>query len=311
MDYIFLGNTGLQVSPLCLGCLTFGSDQYEPWVKNEADALDIIKIAIENGINFFDTANCYSSGESESILGKAIKKYSSFNECVIATKVYYPTEQEHKPNNFGLSRKNIQQSVDCSLKRLGTDVIDLYQLHKFDLNVPVEETLLTLDILINQGKIRYIGASTCAMWQLAQYLSIAEQNRWTKMSTVQNLYNLIDRGDERELLPYCKQNKIAVMSWSPLKHGYLARSVQDYESKITTDRSKYHKKRYFEDEEIKEIITKVNNLAKLKNSKPANISLGWLMSQNVTPIFGATTQQHILDAVNSTALTEEEMDLLK
>ncbi len=220
MDYVRLGNTGLKVSRLCLGCMTYGSPAWRPWVLDEDASLPFFKAAIEAGINFFDTADVYSQGESERVTGKALKAFSKRHEVVIATKVNGPMGAD--PNNRGLSRKHILDSIDRSLTRLGVDYVDLYQIHRFDPDTPVEETLEALNDVVRAGKARYIGASSMYAWQFMKMLSVSAAHGWTPFVSMQPQYNLVYREEEREMLPLCRDQGIGVIPWSPLARGFLA-----------------------------------------------------------------------------------------
>src|SRR6476646_1651041 len=221
MDYINLGRTGLKVSRLCLGTMTYGSSKWRPWVLDEEESRPLIRQAMEAGINFFDTANMYSLGASEKVLGRALKDFGPERErLVIATKVYYPMGDG--PNERGLSRKHIMAAIDGSLRRLGTDYVDLYQIHRFDAETPIEETLQALDDVVRAGKARYLGASSMPSWQFAKMLFTADAKGWTRFITMQNHYNLLYREEEREMIPLCVEEGIGLLPWSPLARGRLA-----------------------------------------------------------------------------------------
>ncbi len=234
MQYVNLGSAGLKVSRICLGTMTYGSSQWRPWVLDEDASRPLIKQAIEAGINFFDTANMYSLGASEEVLGRALKDFGPERErLVIATKVYYPMSDG--PNERGLSRKHIMAAVDASLRRLGTDYIDLYQIHRFDDETPIEETLEALDDVVRAGKARYLGASSMPSWQFAKMLFAADANGWTRFVTMQNHYNLIYREEEREMIPFCVDQGIGVIPWSPLARGLLAGKRRPASVRAKTD----------------------------------------------------------------------------
>ena len=230
-----MGHTGLTVSRLALGCMSFGDRSWQPWLLDEEASQPFFRRAIELGINFFDTADIYSNGVSEEITGRALKRYGSMNEIVLASKVYFPLRDA--PNSGGLSRKNIVQSCEASLRRLGVDTIDLYQIHRYDVNTPIEETLAALDLLVRDGKVRYIGASSMYAWQLARMLSTAELKGWTRFISMQNHYNLLYREEEREMIPLCQEEGLAVLPWSPLARGLLARA-ESLEDPLSTARAK-------------------------------------------------------------------------
>src|SRR5665213_232125 len=220
MDYVRLGNTGLKVSRLCLGCMTYGSSKWRPWVLDEESSLPFFKKALEAGINFFDTADVYSAGESERVTGKALNEFAKRHEVVLATKVN--GQMGSDPNNKGLSRKHILDGIDASLKRLGVDYVDLYQIHRFDYETPIEETLEALNDVVKAGKARYIGASSMYTWQFARMLAASERHGWVKFVSMQPQYNLVYREEEREMLPLCRAEGIGVIPWSPLARGFLA-----------------------------------------------------------------------------------------
>ncbi|MCX7846368.1 MAG: aldo/keto reductase [Dictyoglomaceae bacterium] len=316
MEYVRLGNTGLKVSRICLGCMSFGDSEkwIHKWVLDEENSRPIIKRALELGINFFDTANVYSLGRSEEILGKALKDFANREEIVIATKVYF--RMHEGPNGEGLSRKHIMSQIDHSLKRLGTDYIDLYIIHRWDYNTPIEETMETLHDLVKLGKVRYIGASSMYAWQFQKALYTAEKHGWTRFVSMQNLYNLIYREEEKEMLPLCREEKIAVTPWSPLAKGRLARSLASnlYTKRFETDEIG---KRIFPlvEDADKEIIKRVEELAKNHGVSMAQISLAWLFHKDVVtaPIVGVTNLNQLEDSVKalSVKLTSEEIYYLE
>ncbi|MDF2836176.1 MAG: yajO, partial [Paenibacillus sp.] len=235
MEYVKLGNTGLDVSRICLGCMSFGDAERwtHPWVLNEENSRPIIKKALDLGINFFDTANIYSTGSSEEIIGRALKDYANRDEVVIATKVHF--RMHEGPNGAGLSRKAIMSEIDKSLKRLGTDYVDLYQIHRWDYNTPIEETMEALHDVVKAGKARYIGASAMYAWQFLKALHVAERNGWTRFVSMQNHMNLIYREEEREMMPLCKEEKIGVIPYSPIASGRLARDKSVITHRSETD----------------------------------------------------------------------------
>jgi len=222
MDYVRLGSTGLKVSRICLGCMTYGSSKWRPWVLDEEASRPLLRRAVDVGINFFDTADMYSDGGSEEVLGRALNDFAKRHEVVLATKVFFPMGPG--PNDRGLSRKHIFDAIDASLKRLGTDYVDLYQTHRYDPETPLEETLEALHDVVGSGKARYIGASSMYAWQFAQALSLADRRGWTRFVSMQNHYNLIYREEEREMLPLCRAEGIGVIPWSPLARGLLTGS---------------------------------------------------------------------------------------
>mgnify|MGYP000970478770 FL=1 len=314
MEYVKLGNSGLEVSRICLGCMSFGDSEIwtHKWVLNEENSRPIIKKALELGINFFDTANVYSLGRSEEILGKALKDYAKRDEVVIATKVF--SRMRDGPNGAGLSRKVIMNEIDNSLKRLGTDYVDLYIIHRWDYNTPIEETMDALNDVVKAGKARYIGASAMYAWQFQKALYTAEKHRWTKFVSMQNHYNLIYREDERELIPLCKDQKIGLTPYSPLAAGRLARDWSETTYRLQTDevaKSKYDSTKNAD----KAIVDRVAELANKHGVSRAQISLAWLLHKDPVnaPIVGATKITHLEDAVGalSVKLTPNEITYLE
>jgi len=298
MNYKNLGNTGLQVSPLCLGCMTYGVPERgdHPWTLPENQSRPLIRKAIDLGINFFDTANAYSDGTSEEIVGQALKDYSRRDEVVIATKVFFPMSPG--PNGGGLSRKAIFTAIDASLRRLGTDYVDLYQIHRWDPHTPIEETLEALHDLVKSGKVRYLGASSMFVWQFSKALHLARQRRWAPFVSMQNLYNLIYREEEREMLPLCADAGIAVLPWSPLARGRLTREWNTQTDRARTDI--YGDKIFPPTSEAdRKVVEAVTAIASGHGVSRAQIALAWLTRKpGVTaPIIGATKPQHLDDAV--------------
>lgn len=294
MEYTNLGKSGLKVSRICLGCMTFGSKKWREWVIEEKESRPVIQKALELGINFFDTANMYSLGVSEEILGRALKDFANRDEVVIATKVYFPMND--KPNMGGLSRKHVLSQIDDSLKRLGTDYVDLYQIHRLDYSTPFEETLEALHDLVRVGKVRYLGASSMFAWQFAKMLYLADLHGWTRFISMQNHYNLIYREEEREMLPLCRDQGIAVIPWSPVARGFLAGNRQR-EGEGETLRAKtddYARKLYYTDQDFV-IADRVVELAKRKNVQPIQIALAWVLHQPgiTSPIVGTGKIEHL------------------
>ncbi|MBE5101766.1 aldo/keto reductase [Priestia aryabhattai] len=314
MEYTKLGNTGLDVSRLCLGCMGFGDavNWVHPWVLDEEKSRPIIKKALDLGINFFDTANVYSHGVSEEILGSALKDYANRDEVVIATKVHQPM---HKgPNGSGLSRKAIMSEVDKSLKRLGTDYIDLYIIHRWDYDTPIEETMEALHDVVKAGKARYIGASAMYAWQFQKALHVAEENKWTKFVSMQNHLNLLYREEEREMLPLCKEEKIGVTPYSPLASGRLTRDWAEATYRSKTDeiqKSKYD--RTIEADRL--VVERVAAIAEKHSIPRVHVALAWLLQkeQVTAPIIGATKISHLENAADalSVKLTAEEVAFLE
>jgi 1-deoxyxylulose-5-phosphate synthase len=312
MDYVKLGNTGLEVSRLCLGCMSFGEpDQgYPAWTLNEENSRPIIKKALDLGINFFDTANYYSNGTCEEIVGRVLKDYANRDEIVITTKLYFPMSDG--PNSKGLSRKAIMREIDHSLKRLGTDYVDLYQIHRWDYNTPIEETMEALHDVVKAGKVRYIGASSMFAWQFLKALHVAEKNGWTRFVSMENQLNLLYREEEREMLPLCKEEKIAVIPWSPLAGGKLTRNWEDKTVRSEKDSTK---STFYNADTDRLIVERVAELAVKHEVPRAHIALSWvLQKETVTaPIVGATKLSHLEDAVAalSIKLTPEEIAYLE
>lgn len=315
MDYVKLGNTGMDVSPICLGAMSFGTAEgwaHNPWALNEEDSRAIVKKALDLGINFFDTANAYAYGNSERILGRALNDYANRDEVVIATKVFVPMSKG--PNGSGLSRKHIMSQIDQSLKRLGTDYVDLYIIHRWDYNTPIEETMEALHDIVKAGKVRYIGASAMYAWQFHKALHVAEKNGWTRFVSMQNHYNLIYREEEREMLPLCAEEKIAVTPYSPLASGRLARGISETSQRLETDPIAKRKYDATADSD-KKIIERVAEVAEKHGVPHAHISLAWLLQKGpvVAPVIGATKIPHLESAVASlsTQLTVEDMAYLE
>ncbi|SFC67759.1 Predicted oxidoreductase [Alkalibacterium subtropicum] len=314
MRTVKFGNTGMDVTPICLGAMSFGDPEnwIHDWVLKEEDSRKIIKHALDLGINFFDTANVYSRGESERILGKALNDFADREEIVVATKVH--GSMRDKPNGGGLSRKNILHEIDQSLERLGMDYVDLYIIHRWDYDTPIEETMEALHDVVKSGKVRYIGASAMFAWQFQKAQHVAEKNGWTKFVSMQNHYNLLYREEEREMNPLCEDQKIALTPYSPLASGRLARDWS-----VETERSKTDKIQEMKygstEEQDKSIADRVGELAEKKGVPRAQVALAWLLHQPqvVSPIIGATKAKYIDDAVAALdiTLTKEEIDYLE
>lgn len=314
MEYVKLGNTGLDVSQICLGCMSFGDAEnwLHDWVLNEEESRPIIKKALDLGINFFDTANVYSLGRSEEILGKALNDYAEREEIAIATKVY--GEMRDEPNGSGLSRKAIMTEIDKSLERLGTDYIDLYIIHRWDYGTPIEETMEALHDLKKAGKVRYIGASAMYTWQFQKAQYVAEKNGWTKFVSMQNHLNLLNREEEREMVPFCREENIALTPYSPLASGRLARPWSKSTERSESD--KIAKRKYGSTEEAdRKVVERVAELADKKGVPMVQISLAWLMQKEpvTIPIIGSTKLSHLESAVPavSVELSQEEIDFLE
>ncbi|MBD7969415.1 aldo/keto reductase [Paenibacillus gallinarum] len=314
MEYMKLGNTGLDVSKLCLGCMGFGDAKHwvHPWVLNEADSRTIIKKALDKGINFFDTANWYSIGKSEEFLGRALKDYANRDEIVLATKVW--GRMHEGPNGAGLSRKAIMSEIDKSLKRLGTDYVDLYIIHRWNYNTPIEETMEALHDIVKAGKARYIGASAMFAWQFQKALHVAEKNGWTKFVSMQNHLNLIYREEEREMLPLCKEEKIGVTPYSPLASGRLTRDWSETTLRSETD--EIQKSKYDGTMDADRIVVeRVASIAEKLGVPRTQIALAWLLQKEgvTSPIIGATKISHLEVAIEalSVTLTPEEISFLE
>jgi 1-deoxyxylulose-5-phosphate synthase len=311
MEYTNLGFTGTKVSRICLGCMTYGTKKWREWVLEEEEGRPFIKQALELGINFFDTADMYSIGRSEEILGRALKDFGpSRDKLVIATKVFFPMGDG--PNEKGLSRKHIMQAIDASLRRLGTDYVDLYQIHRFDYETPIEETLEALHDVVKAGKALYIGASSMFAWQFAHMLHTADRLGLTRFVTMQNHYNLIYREEEREMAPLCRMERVGLLPWSPLARGLLAGS-----RKAQTPRAKaddYAHKLYTREADDR-VVDCVAEVAKERGVPPAQVALAWLLRKpGVTaPIVGASKAHHLTDAVAALGLqlTKQEIDKLE
>jgi 1-deoxyxylulose-5-phosphate synthase len=299
MEFIQLGNSGLTVSRICLGCMTYGDPSWRPWTLDEKAARPFFSRALELGINFFDTADMYSMGVSEVVTGKLLREMAKMEEIVLATKVHFPMADG--PNMGGLSRKHIVQGCEASLRRLGVETIDLYQIHRFKSQVPIEETLAALDHLVRQGKVRYIGASSGYAWQMARALSVSERNGWARFVSMQNHYNLLYREEEREMIPLCIDAEVGVIPWSPLARGRLARTTPSPAAgTVRADNDKYAVELY-DQRSDSAVIAAVRKIAADKVTSPAEIALAWLLSKpGVTaPIVGASKLQHLETAVKA------------
>jgi len=298
MKYVKFGNTGLDVSPICLGCMSFGDVNRwtHEWVLPEADSRAIIKASLDLGINFFDTANIYSKGASEEITGRALRDYARREEIVVATKVHQQMN-DGCPNSGGLSRKEIFYQLDQSLERLGMDYVDLYIIHRWDYNTPIEETMEALHDVVKSGKVRYIGASAMYAWQFQKALHIAEKNNWTRFVSMQNHLNLLYREEEREMMALCVEEKIAVTPYSPLAAGRLTRDWEATTKRFKTDQVAKYKYDSTQAEDY-EIVTRVAEIAKKYNVTRAQIALAWLLQKAgvVSPIIGVTKVSHLEDA---------------
>jgi aryl-alcohol dehydrogenase-like predicted oxidoreductase len=314
MEYVKFGATGLEVSRICLGCMTYGDPNRgtHEWSLNEEMSRPLIKQAIELGINFLDTANTYSDGSSEEIVGRAIKDFARREDIVLATKVF--NRMRPGPNGAGLSRKAIFDEIDNSLRRLGTDYVDLYQIHRLDHTTPIEETLEALHDIVKAGKVRYIGASSMYAWQFAKAIYISRLNGWTQFVSMQNHVNLLYREEEREMLPFCEDQKIAAIPWSPLARGRLTRDWDESTNRSETD--VFGKTLYTQAVEAdRKIVEAVGTIAAKRGVPRAQVATAWILQKSAVtaPIVGASKPGHLTDAVASLAikLTPEEIAMLE
>ena len=313
MRYMKLGRTGLDVSVICLGCMSYGEPGRgnHPWSLDEEASRPFIRRAVEQGINFFDTANVYSNGSSEEIVGRALAEFANRDEIVLATKVHGPMRAGQ--NAAGLSRKAIMTEVDASLRRLGTDYIDLYQIHRWDRRTPIEETLQALDDVVRSGKVRYIGASSMWAWQFSKALYTADQHGWARFVSMQNHYNLLNREEEREMLPLCADRGVAVIPWSPLARGRLTRDPSEVTERSQSD--EFGRVLYDVAGADAAVIERVAKVAADRGVPRAQVALAWLLAQPVVtaPIVGATKPHHLDDAVAAAdlELSAEEIGALE
>jgi aryl-alcohol dehydrogenase-like predicted oxidoreductase len=320
MEYIRLGNTGLKVSRLCLGCMSYGAPLTSEarggrhaWALDEQQSQPFLRQALDLGINFFDTANVYSNGASEEVLGRFLKTHARREAVVVATKAYGVMRDE--PNGYGLSRKAILYELDQSLRRLQTDYVDLYQIHRWDYETPIEETLETLHDAVKSGKVRYLGASSMHAWQFAQALYLADRHGWTRFVSMQPHYNLLYREEEREMLPLCRAEGVGVIPWSPLARGRLARARQS-EQTLRSETDQFGKNLYARTEASdRQVVDRLGEVAQRRGLPRAQLALAWLLGKPgiTAPIVGATAPHHLQDAVASLAvkLTSEEVAALE
>lgn len=310
MDYMNLGRSGLKVSRICLGMMSYGTPEWRDWVLTEEQSEPFMRRALDHGINFFDTADMYSRGVSEEVLGRALQSYLPRDELVIATKVYFPTGSG--PNERGLSRKHILDAIDDSLARLDLDYIDLYQIHRWDYDTPIDETLEALHDVVRSGRARYIGASSMYAWQFAQSLYLADMNGWPRFVSMQNHYNLIYREEEREMNPLCMEEGIGLIPWSPLARGFLAgnRSPGGGGETPRAESDQFAHEMYYTDADF-EIVDRAEELADKKGKSTAQIALAWLLKQPgvVAPIIGATKIDHLDQAVEALEIKLSESEL--
>ncbi|HVC18702.1 MAG TPA: aldo/keto reductase [Vicinamibacterales bacterium] len=314
MDYVNLGRSGLKVSRICLGTMTYGTSAWRAWVLNEAESRPFIKRALEHGINFFDTADMYSRGVSEEVVGRALKDFATRDQVVIATKGFHAMGDG--PNDRGNSRKHLFDAIDASLRRLGVDYVDLYQIHRWDYTTPIEETIEALHDIVKSGRARYVGASSMYAWQFAQALYKADLLGWTRFVSMQNHYNLVYREEEREMIPLCRAEGVGLIPWSPLARGFLAGNRRGARRGDTTraQTDEFAHKLYYAETDF-EIADRAADLAGRRGVAPTQIALAWLLRQpGVTaPIIGASKMEHLDQAVAALGLTltDEECRLLE
>jgi aryl-alcohol dehydrogenase-like predicted oxidoreductase len=319
MEQVRLGRSGLRVSRICLGMMTYGSPAWRPWVLDEAAARPIVRRAAELGVNFYDTADMYSAGVSEEITGRLLKEiYSDRDDYVLATKVYFDVSgpARRRPNRSGLSRKHVMSAIDASLRRLGLDHVDLYQIHRWDARTPIEETMEALHDVVKAGKARYIGASSMFAWQFLKAQQVARERGFTAFVSMQNHYNLLYREEEREMIPLCRELGVGLIPWSPLARGFLAgnRRRDDLREGATTRArtDEFALEMYYQDSDF-DVVTALVALAARRGEPPARVAYAWLLHKGITgPIVGASRLEHLEDAVAATTVklsTEELAEL--
>lgn len=314
MQYVNLGRTGLKVSRICLGMMTYGSSQWRDWVLDEEASRPFVQRALELGINFFDTADVYSLGVSEEVTGRALRDFAKRDEIVLATKVFNPMSDA--PNDRGLSRKHIMAGIDNSLRRLGTDYVDLYQIHRFDPTTPIEETLEALHDVVKAGKARYIGASSMYAWQFAKAQYTADLHGWTRFVSMQNHYNLVYREEEREMIPFCIDQGVGLIPWSPLARGFLTgnRTREGWGKTTRSKSDAFAHDMYYADSDFT-VVDRVLELARKHGVPPARIALAWMLHRPgiTAPIIGASKMSHLEDAVAALdiRLSPEDMSYLE
>ena len=314
MQYTRLGNTGLTVSRLALGCMSYGTSKWRPWVLDEADAEPFYRRAVEHGITFFDTSDIYSLGVSEEVTGRMLRKYAVMDEIVLATKVYFPMND--RPNMGGLSRKHILQACEASLTRLGVETIDLYQIHRWDDQTPIDETLAALDLLVQHGKVRYIGASSGFAWELARALGSSNRNGWARFVSMQNHYNLLYREEEREMIPLCEAEGLGIIPWSPLARGILARGHKPANAEPSSRAgSDTFIEQLYDGPGDDDVLEALRGVAEARGTTTAEVALAWLLGNPAVtaPIIGATKLEHLDAAVRAVELnlSGEERDMLE
>ena len=320
MQYVNLGTTGLKISRICFGMMSFGSPDWKlaTWTRPAEEGMPFVKHAIESGINFFDTADVYSNGLSEELTGRALREYAKRDEVVISTKVFYGTHLDEgaKPNQIGLSRKHIMEAIDGSLQRLGTDYVDLYQIHRWDAETPIEETMEALHDVVRAGKARYIGASSMYTWQFAKAQYTADLNGWTRFASMQNHYNLVYREEEKEMIPFCIDQGIGLICWSPLARGFLAGNRTQAKGGETarSESDDWAHGAYYLPSDF-EVVDAVRQVAKEHGASPAQIALAWVLSKPFVdaPIVGATKMKHLEEAIAALdiELTEDQIAKLE
>ena len=314
MEYVNLGRTGLKVSRICLGTMTYGSKKWREWVLEEQESRPFLRRALELGINFFDTADMYSDGVSEEIVGRALKEFTSRDRVVIATKVFNPMGDD--PNQRGLSRKHIMHAIDDSLRRLQTDYVDLYQIHRFDYKTPIEETVAALHDVVKAGKALYVGASSMFAWQFAKMLYQADLAGQTRFVAMQNHYNLVYREEEREMLPLCREEGIAVIPWSPMARGFLMgnRRKEDRGDTVRAKTDEYAQGLYYQDSDFT-VVDRVTEIARTRGVSNAQVALAWVLQQPgiTAPIVGASKMLHLDDAIAALnlKLSSDELNALE
>jgi 1-deoxyxylulose-5-phosphate synthase len=310
MQYVNLGTTGLKVSRICLGMMSYGTPQWRDWVLDEQESRPFVRRALEMGINYFDTADMYSNGLSEEVTGRALRDFSHRDEVVIASKVFFPTGEG--PNQRGLSRVHIMHAIDDTLSRLNTDYVDLYQIHRWDPTTPIEETMEALHDVVKAGKARYIGASSMYAWQFAKALHIADTHGWTRFVTMQNHYNLVYREEEREMIPFCQAEGIGIIPWSPLARGFLAgnRNRSDDGNTVRGKSDTFSHEMYYQETDF-EIVDHVVEIAQKHGCTPAQIALAWMLHKPwiTAPIIGATKMPHLEQAVGALEISLSPEDI--
>lgn len=308
MHYVPLGRTGLSVSKVVLGCMSFGASSWRDWVLDEAEAQPLLKLALDAGINFFDTANVYSSGVSEEVVGRFLKANAKRDDVVISTKMFYPSRET--PRQMGLTRENILSSIDGCLQRLGTDYVDIYQVHRWDDLTPIEETMAAFQEVVSSGKARFIGASNMRCWHLAKAQLVAKDQGWDGFATMQNHYNLLHREDERDLIPFCQDQGLGLIPWSPLARGRIARAGAGQTPTTRSDDDAAVQNLLYGAPDDP-VLDDVAAVAADHGVSPAHVGLAWLMHKGVQPIIGATKPNHIEDAVAAADLALSDTDLLR